>query len=82
MIQITLITQPWFSIGCFFEDFLVIEDHEANGVNQLTVKKGDVVRVIKKEETGVVKYCFHCVRVCMISKLIDTYHAQLYKRST
>ena len=53
-----------------FEDFLVIEDHQANGVNQLTVKTGDVVRVIKKEETGVVKYCFHCVRVCIISKLI------------
>ena len=63
-----------------FEDLLVIEDHEANGVNQLTVKKGDVVRVIKKEETGVVKYCFHCVRVCMISKLIDTYHAQLSEK--
>ena len=49
-------------------------------MNQLTVKEGDVVRVIKKEETGVVKYCFHCVRVCMISKLIDTYRAQLSEK--
>ena len=44
-----------FSIGCLFEDFLVIEDYQADGVNELTVQKGDVVRVIKKEETGVVK---------------------------
>ena len=34
-----------------FEDFLVVEDYQADGVNQLTVKKGDVVRVVKKEET-------------------------------
>ena len=57
MLKVALIIYitPVFYIGCLFEDFLVIEDHEANGVNQLTVKKGDVVRVIKKEETGVVK---------------------------
>jgi len=38
-----------------FEDFLVTEDFQADGVNQLTVKKGDIVRVIKKEESGVLK---------------------------
>ena len=45
------------------EDFLVVEDHQANGVNQLTVRKGDVVRVINKKETGGVKFCCHCEKV-------------------
>ena len=42
-----------FSIGCLFEEFLVIADHHATGENELSVKAGDIVRVIKKdEETG------------------------------
>lgn len=42
-----------FSIGCLFEEFVVIADHHATCENELSVKAGDIVRVIKKdEETG------------------------------
>jgi len=44
-----------WSSGSVFEEFMVIVDYKATAESELSVKAGEIVKVIKKDETGTVR---------------------------